>query len=78
MSNSKALVPNPNAFKVEVGQTVHCNVSGRPIVVASVYYSGNIYEAIEPTHPAYQRLKLRWIGTAYREFEPMFIPASSL
>lgn len=75
-----ALYPNAKAFRVQVGQTVHCRYSGRAIIVAKRDLHGAVWEQMEATHPSLQRNggclpddHLRYIGIQYREFEPAFI-----
>ena len=73
------LYANPNAFVVRVGDVVHCSYSGRPIRVAKKDEHGQVWEQVEPTHPAYQGADhLRFIGMSYKEFEPMYIPLEKL
>lgn len=75
---SEALYLNPKAYQVEIGQTVHCRYSGRPIIVLRKDERGSIWEAIESTHPAWPEFTERYIGLNYREFEPAFVSKARL
>lgn len=79
-ANPRALVINPNAFLVWVGDYVTCHVSGRKVRVAKKDAHGVVWERLEATHPALKRNggpleddHLRYFGCHYVEFEPAFI-----
>lgn len=75
----EALIPNPEAFAVEVGAVVHCSYSDRAIVVAKKDDHGQVWEAVETTHPAYQGPgHNRFIGNSYKEFQPAYVPCAAV
>jgi len=60
-------VPNPKAHQVEIGQIVTSSYSGRKVVVAKKGKYGDVFEKITNSE------EFRFIGSAYKEFEPAFI-----
>jgi hypothetical protein len=80
-TSPEVLVANPNAFMVRVGATVTCRYSGRKVVVAKRGAHGEVWDRMEPNHPAITSFPadhLRYFGTSYLEFEPAFISQAEL
>lgn len=67
--------PAPPALEpINIGSKVHCEYSGREITVAKIDHIGNVWEQVEPHHPAYRGPgHLRSIGFNYLEFQPIFL-----
>ena len=77
---STATAPEaPVLEPINIGSKVHCACSGREITVAKIDRLGNVWEQMEPNHPAYRGPgHLRYVGFAYREFQPVFLRCAAV